>query len=229
MFIAPYNILEQMPYTFFMELFYSGTYLYLAHSGPISLAVFTQKLAVRLVSEQRNGLAPWDNSQGAKYFVQRGRREMRIICTYRDIEVLEQHNALPTIQLLALRGNLTQNLSWICESVTDEVNLEDHGPIFLLEPGDNTRGMAPAGIPSHIGGLLGVIPEYVEEVTLDSKIFWKVLVVLGNSYAPTYWIPVGMDPELDQHLNKYLDPISEQPKSPLEIQPDEEDFDADWI
>jgi len=92
------------------------------------------------------------------------------------------------------------------------VSLDDHGPIFLLEPGDNTRGMAPAGFPSRIGGLLGMIPEYAEEVNLDGILFWKALVVIGNSYAPTYWIPLGMDPELDQHLKKYLEPIPEQPK-----------------
>ena len=138
---------------------------------------------------------------------------MRIICTDKDLQLLEQHNALTPNVLLFLKGNLAQNLSWICEAVPDQVSLEDHGPIFLLEPGDNTRGMAPAGIPSHIGGLLGVIPECVEEVNVDSKIFWKALVVLGNSYAPTYWIPVGMDPEVDQHLAKYLDETTASPTS----------------
>ena len=138
---------------------------------------------------------------------------MRIICKDKDLELLEQHKSLPPNQLAALRTNLTQNLSWICEAVPKEVSLDDHGPIFLLEPGDNTRGMAPAGIPSHIGGLLGLIPEYVEEVNLDGKIFWKALVVLGNSYAPTYWIPVGMDPELDQHLAKCLDETTASPTS----------------
>lgn len=152
---------------------------------------------------------------------------MRIMCTDKDLDLLEQHNAITRNLLLTLRNNLAQNLSWVCEAAPNEVSLDDHGPIFLLEPGDNTRGLAPAGIPSHIGGLLGVIPEYVEEVNLDGEIFWKALVVLGNSYAPTYWIPVGMDPELDQHLIKYLDPISEQPKSPLEIQPNGEDSDVD--
>ena len=138
---------------------------------------------------------------------------MRIICTDKDLQVLEQYNALPPGQLSALQNNLAQSLSWICEAVPNEVSLEDHGPIFLLEPGDNTRGMAPAGIPSRIGGLLGVIPEYVEEVKLDGKPFWKALVVLGNSYAPTYWVPVGMDPEVDQHLAKYLDETTASPTS----------------
>ena len=138
---------------------------------------------------------------------------MRIICTNNDLELLKQHNALTPSQLLVLKDNLAQNLSWICEAVPNQVSLEDHGPIFLLEPGDNPKGMAPAGIPSHIGGLLGVIPEYVEEVNLDGKTFWKALVVLGNSYAPTYWVPIGMDPEVDQHLAKYLDETTASPTS----------------
>jgi len=137
---------------------------------------------------------------------------MRIICNDQDLKLLELHRAITPNLLLFLRDDLAQNLSWICEAVPNEVSLDDHGPIFLLELGDNPRGMAPAGIPSRIGGLLGLIPEYVEEVNLDDNMFWKALVVIGNSYAPTYWIPVGMDPELDQHLSKYLDPKSEPSK-----------------
>jgi|GEM_PF-1203079 len=145
---------------------------------------------------------------------------MRIICNDKDLTLLELHCAMSPNQLWVLRANLEQSLSLICEALPNEVSLEDHGPIFFLEPGDNTRGMVLAGIPSRIGGLLGVIPEYVEEVTIDSKIYWKVLVVIGNSYAPTYWIPVGMDPELDQHLSKYLDQNSEQSKPLLDTQPE---------
>lgn len=154
---------------------------------------------------------------------------MRIVCTDKDLKLLEQHNALHPSQLSALRNNLAQNLSWICEAILDEMSLEDHGPIFLLEPGDNTRGMAPAGLPVRIGGLLGVIPEYVEEVELDSTLFWKALVVLTNGYAPTYWVPVGMDPEVDQHLANYLDPKRERPSHRPKKLPDEDDSDVDWI
>ena len=154
---------------------------------------------------------------------------MRIICNDKDLALLELHGAITPKQLLVLRDNLAQNLSWICEAVPNEVSLDNHGPIFLLEPGDNTRGMTPAGIPSHIGGLLGVIPEYVDEVNLDNKVYWKALVVLGNSYAPTYWVPLGMDPEVDQHLAKYLEPASDCPKSPSNKQLHKDEADVNWI
>jgi len=115
---------------------------------------------------------------------------------------------------------LAEYLKLIGTTITGFTGLEDHGPIIVIEPGDNPRGLALAGLPSGIGGIFGVIPEHVEQVLLECNYFWSVLVVLTNGYAPTYWIPVGMDEEVDRHLTKYLD--SDKPPRKPTLQTEEE-------
>ena len=72
---------------------------------------------------------------------------MRTICTNDDLNLLQEHQALTHDLLEALRENLVQNIAYLLELEPDEEeSLEDHGPIFVLERGDNLKSIPAANL-----------------------------------------------------------------------------------
>lgn len=126
---------------------------------------------------------------------------MRTICTNDDLNLLQEHQALTHDLLEALRENLVQNIAYLLELEPDEEeSLEDHGPIFVLERGDNLKSIPAANLQARRGGLIKVIPEYVEEITLPCEEYWKALIIYNDSYAPTFWIPKGLESMADEQF-----------------------------
>jgi len=152
---------------------------------------------------------------------------MRTISTFADIHLLEEHRALSPDLLQFLANYLAEALNLFTEALgNQESSLADHGPIFVLEPGDSTRNLFLAGLYPHFRGLAGLTPEIVEVIQVDTHSYWSVVVILNDSYTPTYWVPMGLDEEVDRHLAKYLD-HEKSPRKPTRHTLEEQE--PDWI
>lgn len=132
---------------------------------------------------------------------------MRIINTLADITLLEKTNTLPQDYLNLIRQHFKDLMDFNCDGETEEeFTLEQCGPIIVLEPGDNVKDLSIVGLNSREKGLLGTVPETVEQIDLDGSLIWKVLIVYNDSYVPTFFLRSGaFGEEVEEFLTKEME------------------------
>lgn len=127
---------------------------------------------------------------------------MRIIQIQQDITSLCSadlyHTLLPNIQAHFDHVHSTH-------SIEEDFlfTLDHHGPIILLEPGDNLHDLSFIGLSREDGGLLGCTPEYVQAIELPDQTgtAYMIGVAYNNSYMTTFFTIAGSH---DETIEKWL-------------------------
>lgn len=108
---------------------------------------------------------------------------MYIINTLLDISTLEQKAVIG----IELSKYLKNNIKTIYSNTSTEKTLEKFaldsiGKIVLLEPKDNLHELSELNL-HYTNGLLGTVPEYVDEKTLDGKQYYCFVVLCNDEYG----------------------------------------------
>lgn len=119
---------------------------------------------------------------------------MRVVKTMRDIEVLKSSGALPGAYLCHIEGyfrDLAECLGGEGQDV-GTFDLEEHGYLVLLEPGDDLRGgLVSVGMHPEHEGLLGAPLEFSERIDLEGMSVYRIGVMYDNDYVMVFYAPAG--------------------------------------
>ncbi|NMM65126.1 hypothetical protein HBE96_21310 [Clostridium sp. P21] len=117
---------------------------------------------------------------------------MRIIKTIKDIELLKE----ATVVDAGILGEIDKHFKHIYNNLgegipIEEFSLVDSGIIVLLEAGDNVADLEEIGLNSEDGGLLGVIPEWINEQKLADCTLITACILCNNEYALSIFLERG--------------------------------------
>lgn len=130
---------------------------------------------------------------------------MYIIQTKQDLNILEKSKVMEEdfIKLLKDKFNsLYENLSE--GTPLNEFSLEDKGYIVILHEGDNIRNLSTVGLNPN-GGLISVIPEFINEIILNKFKIYEVIVVYNNEFCMTFYMLDKLinDDEVKKWIEEY--------------------------
>lgn len=129
---------------------------------------------------------------------------MYVIQTKQDLDILRKANVIQEKYMEIVEKqfmNLYKNLGEEEGILLDEFSLADEGQIILLELGDNLRNLGVIGLDSS-GGLIKVIPEFINEIELGELTVYEVIILYNNEFAVTIYIPKEI---VDEELMKWID------------------------
>ncbi|MEK3688270.1 hypothetical protein [Paenibacillus sp. FSL R10-2736] len=127
---------------------------------------------------------------------------MRFISTQLDITILSSCSSLMSHQSF-LQNYFNQLREAIGDTQDTLFTLDRHGPIIILEAGDNLFDLSFVGLRREDRGLLGSMPEYVEVYNLGDIQIYKIVVMHTNDYMVTFFTQVGIhDEEVEQWLKE---------------------------
>jgi hypothetical protein len=117
---------------------------------------------------------------------------MRIIKTIKDIKLLRE---LSTVQVEIIEEielhfkNIYSNLG---EGIPiEDFSLVDTGIIVLLEPGDNVTDLSEIGLNPDDNGIIGAIPEWIDEQELSDCTLITACILCNNEYALSIFFESG--------------------------------------
>ena len=117
---------------------------------------------------------------------------MRIIKTMKDVELIKEASAVRKEILQEIEEHFKHIYKNLGEEITlEEFSLVDSGIIVLLEPGDNIEDLAEIGLNPGDKGLIGAIPEWVEEHKLDDCTLITACILCNNEYALSIFFESG--------------------------------------
>lgn len=137
---------------------------------------------------------------------------MIIIKTHTDIVEVRNKRQLPETYI----DELEQYFKELSESMTGEEdawrihNLEEDGPIIVIEKGDDIQDLQIYGIEMETGGLMGTWPEFCNSVTLyegeqGTIELWKLFLLLTNDFMLVFYIEKGIfGPKFDAWASEYI-------------------------
>ncbi|TXK75425.1 hypothetical protein [Paenibacillus sp. N3.4] len=126
---------------------------------------------------------------------------MRTINTRQDVEDLRRDGTAPTALTKHISEFFQQLEAELADEEEDTFRLDQHGPIVLLEAGDNLYDLECVGLSRENCGLLGSMPEYVETLQLDNMTVYKIVVMYTNDFIMTFFTQQGIhDKEIEQWL-----------------------------
>ncbi|AWI03122.1 hypothetical protein [Clostridium drakei] len=130
---------------------------------------------------------------------------MFVIQTKQDLDVLKKANVINQKYMEVVEKqfmNLYKNLGE--EGILlNEFSLTDEGEIILLEIGDNLRNLSVIGLDP-TGGLLEVIPEFINEIEIEESILYEVIIAYNNQFAITLYVPAAIvDKEIMEWIEEY--------------------------
>ena len=83
----------------------------------------------------------------------------------------------------------------------DTFTLDQHGPIIILETGDNLHNLSYAGL--HGDDLFTHVFEFVEICELGDIEAYRIVLMLDNDFLVTFFAVVGtLDEEAEQWLHE---------------------------
>ena len=91
------------------------------------------------------------------------------------------------------------------DGADERFTLDLYGYMVVLEKGDNLRDLTVVGLSRENGGLLGSLPEFVEQCQSGTDTWYKVVVIYTNEYAMAFYVPaqaVDDDPEIQSWLKE---------------------------
>lgn len=109
---------------------------------------------------------------------------MRIIKTIKDIELLKKASTVDKQVLYEIEKDF-RDIYYNLEAgvILEEFSLVDTGIIILLEPGDNVSDLGEIGLDPEENGLLGAIPEFIDEQQLVNCTLITACILCNNEYA----------------------------------------------
>ena len=128
---------------------------------------------------------------------------MRVIKSEEDIHLLKKHEVLEEEHLKEVEEYFEQLYQALGRGEAyEEFRLDwPEGFIVFVEEGDNLRDLSTVGLNFGDGGLLGSMPEYVEEIKMEGSNLYKVSVLLDNECVMTYYVKKG---HLDEEVEGWL-------------------------
>lgn len=120
---------------------------------------------------------------------------MRIIKTMKDIKLLREAEAVNEGILEEIEEHfkhIYKNLGEDEGAALEEFSLVDSGIIVLLEAGDNVADLEEIGFNPEDGGLLGVIPEWINEQKLEDCTLITACILCNNEYALSIFLERGI-------------------------------------
>lgn len=104
-----------------------------------------------------------------------------------------------------LEANIYDYLELLQEELDEfapgEFKVEDTGQVVILEAGDDVRDLAAIGLNKEDRGILGAIPEWMDQVCLDGISYYRFLVIYNDSFGTTFYCPAGV---FDEEVERWL-------------------------
>ena len=128
---------------------------------------------------------------------------MRTINTGQDVEDLRRNGTAPA----ALTEHVTEFFWQLEEELTDDeeaaFRLDQHGPIVLLETGDDLRSLSFVGLSNESDEFLRRAVEFVEKLELGEVQAYRLAAILDNDSLVTVFTVVGThNEEKEEWLNE---------------------------
>ncbi|MCH3963255.1 MAG: hypothetical protein LKE46_03195 [Clostridium sp.] len=111
---------------------------------------------------------------------------MRIIKTLRDIELLKKKSQINRKVLQEIEeyfNNVYSNIGKPEGKTIDEFSLKDCGIIVYIEDGDNVWDLEQIGLNPGDNGLLGAVPEWIDEQPIGEDKLESRCIVCNNEYV----------------------------------------------
>ena len=124
---------------------------------------------------------------------------MRTINTRQDIEDLHRDRAAPAALTEHIAAFFRQLEVELADDKEDAFHLNQHGPITLLEAGDDLHSLSVAGLN---GDDLSRAIEFVETLDLDEVQAYRLAAVLDNDFVVTVFTVVGTHNEEEEEWLK---------------------------
>ena len=125
---------------------------------------------------------------------------MRVIKRKSDVDLLARVNGISPGLATHLKEYLDSLQSQLEEMEPNTYEVaKDVGYIVILEPGDNVMDLDYIGLNPADKGLLGCIPEWIEQATFDGQVYYRICVLLGDSFGLTIYSRKGsLEQEIEQ-------------------------------
>lgn len=111
---------------------------------------------------------------------------MRIIKALNDIKLLKEKSTVSKKILNEMEEhfkNIHENIGKSDGIDINEFSLQDYGIIVYLEAGDNVRDLEEIGLNPEEGGLIGAVPEWIDEKPLKDGTLVTACILYNNEYA----------------------------------------------
>ena len=131
---------------------------------------------------------------------------MRIIKTMKDIQLLKGSKALKAEILGEIEEHFNHIYNNLGEGILiEEFSLVDSGIIVFLEPGDNVEDLPEIGLNPEEKGLLGTIPEFINEQQLEDCTLITACILCNNEYALSIFLERGkFGQEVENWINENM-------------------------
>lgn len=128
---------------------------------------------------------------------------MRIVKTMKDIELLKGSLAVNEEIMKDIEEHFRHIYKNLGEEVTlEEFSLAEGGIIVLLEAGDNIADLEEIGLNAEDNGLLGAIPEWINEKVITEGTLIYACIVCNNEYALSIFLKKE---DFDQKVENWID------------------------
>jgi len=128
---------------------------------------------------------------------------MRTIYTRQDIEDLRRDGSVPAALTEHITGFFRQLEAELADDEESAFRLDQHGPIVLLEMGDDLRSLNFAGLSCESGEFFRRAVEFVEKLDLGEVQAYRLAAMLDNDFVVTIFTLTGThDEEVDQWLSE---------------------------
>ena len=114
---------------------------------------------------------------------------MRVIKTFKDIELLKKAEALEKPYLEFLKNHFLALHSYIGDDQTlEDFSLVEYGYLVVLEAGDNVRDLQEFCLNPEAEGILCGLHEFIDVETLaDGTKLYKIGIVCNNEFMMTFF------------------------------------------
>jgi hypothetical protein len=128
---------------------------------------------------------------------------MLTIKTRQDIDSLRRGGIMPAALNEHIDGYFRQLEAELSDDEEDTFCLDQHGPIVLLETGDDLRSLIFAGLTDDGCSFYCCTVEYVERLVLGDVQAYKLASLLDNDFLVTFFTQAGVhDEEVEKWLNE---------------------------
>jgi len=115
---------------------------------------------------------------------------LKTITSWNQLEALENIDEL-------LKAELKRYFKELVTEMLDEPEYKNHdisyiGPITILESTDDINHLPQLGMTESTVTLIESIPEYIEEVTLGDKTYYRIIIILSADVGRVIYAPEVM-------------------------------------
>lgn len=131
---------------------------------------------------------------------------MRIIKMLKDIKLLREASEVKDSILEEMEDQFNHIYENLGEELPiEEFSLRDSGIIVLLESGDNITDLEEVGLSPDDRGLIGAVPEWVDEQVLSDCKLINACIPCNNEYVLSIFLERGkFGQEVENWINENM-------------------------